>query len=58
VITVAASIPKGRVKRLKPEFDRRKHLGPVTRPQAVARLNTDAELMRLRQVAALQGRAG
>jgi hypothetical protein len=55
---MTASIPKGRVKRLKPEFDRRKHLGPVTRPQAVARLNTDAELMRLRQVAALQGRAG
>lgn len=34
---------KGSVK-LKPEFVRRKHLGPVTRPQAVAEIENLADM--------------
>lgn len=50
------SIPILRVKRLKPTFVRQHHLGPVTTKQAIKRINADADLSRLRQVTALQGR--
>jgi len=53
---MTSSIPRAHVKRLSPAFDRRKRLGPVTRPQAVARLNVDAELARAAQIAALRRR--
>lgn len=46
------SVPILRVKRLNPAFARAKRLGAVTRPQAVARLNRDAELARAAQLVA------
>jgi len=46
-----ASIPKLRVKRLNPDFSRRHHLGPRTKPQAIARIERDAELSRSKQIA-------
>jgi hypothetical protein len=46
------SIPRARVKRLNPAFAKAKRLGAVTRPQAVARLNRDAEFARAAQLVA------
>lgn len=45
-----SSIPRARVKRLNPAFAKAKRLGAVTRPQAVARLNRDAEFARAAQL--------
>ncbi len=46
------SIPIARVKALKPDFIRDKHLGVVTKRQAIRRLDKDAAFARMGQVAA------
>jgi hypothetical protein len=54
---MTASIPRIRVKRLNPAFERDKHLGPVTRRQAINRINAEADLARQAQIAQM-GRQG